>query len=560
MNTSLRMILVLGLIAAIAAGLLAGVNVWTGPIIEENTAIRLQNTLARVIDADDFIEQEGTEFRLWHAEKGGNLVGYVVRLTGQGYSSSGIDILVGLNTEAVVKGVHIFSHTETPGLGDKIEAPGFLGQFNDLGLEDPIASGPDGDVDSITGSTSSAMAVIASVRRAVQYVGRYTGLIEDQVVDLADIPDGVYTGTGRGFGGDITVEVRFSGGQLTEVKIISDNDTPGYKEPAINRIPDRMVEEQEIDVDIVSGATATSEGIIAAVRNALAQFVGGPDEPALEPVDISVLANGKYTGTADSFGGPMTVEVVISQGEIVEIIVLPHNDTPDIANPAFNTIINAIIQAQDFDVDMVSGATISCEGLIDAVQAALRSEPAIEISELEDGIYLGTADSFGGKLQVMVTVESGAVTDIEILPHDDTPDIAGPAFNNVIAQIKETQQVNVDTVSGATISADALMEAVGNALRGNPMLDVTKVPDGDYEGVGEGFYTDIKVQVTVLGGKITEITIEHEDTPDIAGPAFTTMKARVFEAQHANVDIVSGATISSEGLLEAIVDALSSSR
>ena len=57
MKTSLKMIIVLGLIAAISAGALAGVHLWTAPLIEENARIRLQQTLAQVIDAEEFVEQ-----------------------------------------------------------------------------------------------------------------------------------------------------------------------------------------------------------------------------------------------------------------------------------------------------------------------------------------------------------------------------------------------------------------------------------------------------------------------------------------------------------------------
>lgn len=559
MNPSLRMILVLGLIAAVAAGLLAGINEWTSPIIERNTEERLLRTLAQVIDADDFVEQEDIDpdYNLWHALKRGNLVGYVVQLTGQGYSSAGIEILVGLNTEAIVQGVHIFGHSETPGLGDKIERPAWLKQFAGKGIESPFATGPDGDVDSITGSTSSAMAVINTVRRAVQTVGRYVGLIEDIDVDFASIPDGTYTGSGRGFIGDITVEVTFQGGQLTEVKVLSHSETPSYAANAVNNIPKAMVDAQEIDVDVVSGATGTSQGIIAAVKNALVEFIGGEPE---EPIDITTLANGRYIGSAQSFGrdGELVVEVTIADGKIVEIEVLEHHDTPDYANPAFPVLRDRIIDSQELEVDTVSGATATSIGYMDAVQNALRNEPEIDISELPDGIYVGEAEGFGrdGMIKVQVTVAGGSITNIEVLSHNDTPDIANPAFNSMIGKIVDAQDLEVDAVTDATISSEGIINAVAAALRSQPLLDVSKISDGVYNGAGEGFMGDIAVKVTVAGGKITAIeVVSHGETPDFfvnAVKLLDTMK----DEQSIYVDAIAGATYSSHGLLEAVEAAL----
>lgn len=552
MNTSLKMILVLGLIAAISAGLLAGVNMWTAPLIEENAQMRLQETLASVIDADEFQEQEGTEYSLWHAQKSGSLVGYVVRLKGQGYSSAGIDILIGLNTEAVVQGVYIFSHSETPGLGDKVTNKDFLSQFAGKGIEDPIAKGT--DIDAISGATSSSMAVIGSVRRAVQFVGSYAGLIEDTAIDFAQIPDGVYTGSGRGFGGEITVDVTFAGGELKEVKIISHSESAGIADPALNQVPKSMVDEQAIDVDTVSGATMSSEGIIAAVRNALAEF--GGDAPADEPIDITTLLPGKYTGTAKGLRDGLNVEVIVSGGKITEINVLSHSDTPEYADPAFNALIPVIIEAQDLEVDLVSGATMSSEGLINAIKNALRSEGILDLTGLSKGEYTGVADGFSGQVQVKFVVKDGEITDIVIVNHNDTPDIANPAFNHLIEAIKESQSLDVDIVSGATYSSKGFLAAIKDGIKNGPALDVTALPDGTFTGTGSGLFAEIKVQVTVSSGTITDIAVEHNDTPEYANNAVKVITDAIKEKQSLDVDVVSGASATSKGLLEAIEAAL----
>ena len=78
-----------------------------------------------------------------------------------------------------------------------------------------------------------------------------------------------------------------------------------------------------------------------------------------------------------------------------------------------------------------------------------------------------------------------------------------------------------------------------------------------YEGVGEGYYGDIKVKVSIVEDTIQGIEIlEISDTPGFGDKAAEETIQRIIEAQSANVDAVSGATASSEGTIEAVKNAL----
>lgn len=79
----------------------------------------------------------------------------------------------------------------------------------------------------------------------------------------------VLTGVGSGFGGDLTVEVTVEGTTITNVEVISHSDTAGISDSAIEQVPAAIVEANSTEVDTVSGATYTSEGIIEAVNAAL---------------------------------------------------------------------------------------------------------------------------------------------------------------------------------------------------------------------------------------------------------------------------------------------------
>lgn len=86
---------------------------------------------------------------------------------------------------------------------------------------------------------------------------------------VATWPDGTYRGTADGFGGRLTAEVIIRHGQITRVHIIRHAETPGLADAAMEKIPTRILERQNPEVDAVSGATRTSNAIIEAVKKAL---------------------------------------------------------------------------------------------------------------------------------------------------------------------------------------------------------------------------------------------------------------------------------------------------
>ncbi len=80
----------------------------------------------------------------------------------------------------------------------------------------------------------------------------------------------------------------------------------------------------------------------------------------------------------------------------------------------------------------------------------------------------------------------------------------------------------------------------------------------EYIGVGKGFDGDIKVKVTMDGDKIAKIEVlEHGETAGIFDKAYPSVTDAMVAANSADVDVVGGATFSSNGLIEAVKDALS---
>lgn len=81
------------------------------------------------------------------------------------------------------------------------------------------------------------------------------------------------------------------------------------------------------------------------------------------------------------------------------------------------------------------------------------------------GTYTGEADGHNGKVKVEVEVDSEKILSVKVIENDETDGIADPAIENIPAKIVEGQTLAVDTVAGATVTSDAILAAVEEALK-----------------------------------------------------------------------------------------------
>ena len=249
-----------------------------------------------------------------------------------------IHMVVGVLNDGSVYGLTVLDSHETYGLGQSAKDDwDFLCSMLDSQGDLTIA-----DVDSVTGATITSSAIMSAVNTASEYVASAGG--------------GALTGTADGFMGPITVEVTMEGSDITAVTVVSNSETPEIASGALEQIPAAIVEADTADVDIVAGATYTSNGIINAVKNAL---------------ENAGSSGGGLTGTADGFMGPITVEVTMDGDTITGVTVVSNSETPEIAAGALEQIPEAIVAANSPDVDVVAGATYTSNGIINAVKAAI---------------------------------------------------------------------------------------------------------------------------------------------------------------------------------------------
>lgn len=206
---------------------------------------------------------------------------------------------------------------------------------------------------------------------------------EESDFDISEVADGVYWGSAVGHnGGDLVVEVTVAGGKITKIDVISHTETATVTDPAFEQVSASIIENNSLDVDSVSGVTVTSNTIKEAVKNALTGEATDDESGATEGADNEVVdqtdlnyENGVYEGvTTGHNGGDLVVQVTVEGNKIVKVEVLEHTETDGIADPAFDTVPNAIVENNGSSVDTVSGATVTSKAIQKAVDNALEGK------------------------------------------------------------------------------------------------------------------------------------------------------------------------------------------
>lgn len=333
-----------------------------------------------------------------------------------------------------------------------------------------------------------------------------------------DVKDGTYKGSANGYGGKVTVNVTVSKKTMTAIDIVS---APGETDSFFQRakgVIDEMLTAQSTDVDVVSGATYSSNGIIGAVKNALfgtesnnatAANAGNAagSAPSVSKVSESgTWKDGTYTGSGKGFGGTISVKVTVKDGKISAIdVTSASGETASYFSKA-KGIIPKMISGQTTNVDAASGATYSSNGIITAVRNALSKAETGKSSTkkkkkknkknkkknsgsnsnnnnnniaalaegYEDGTYTGSAACSGEQFKeysvtANVTIKNGKISAVEISSTAKGTNLKQFMSRDEIKNlpsliVSKNGTSGVDAVSGATYSSHAIFNAINDAL------------------------------------------------------------------------------------------------
>ena len=321
---------------------------------------------------------------------------------------------------------------------------------------------------------------------------------------------------------------------------------------------------------------------------AVAQSYAGEQVASAEAASPTTrYADGVYTGTGNGFRGAISAQVTVEDGRITDVTILSGRDDSDFFQRAQSGIIPAILQAQSVNVSAVSGATYSSRGILEAVADALQLDTS-ELPEITQGRGRGRGDrpqsEDGG---FSLTPPAGENGEGDLKRRDRRPGMGqgdssgqdqrsdmgqgsgqrpGMGQGDSFGQGRRQNRGQGKTAPGIqrsdkdqtvpTQPAQPEVQAPASESAAQPAAEHT-FADGVYTGIGSGYRGAIQVQVTVEDGQITDVTIlSHADDGQYFSRAQSSLIAAILNAQGVDVSTVSGATFSSNDILEAVADAL----
>ena len=232
---------------------------------------------------------------------------------------------------------------------------------------------------------------------------------------------------------------------------------------------------------------------------------------------VTASAEGTYTGSADGFGGVVTVEITLDdEGVITAMTIDASTETEGLGQLAMEEdFINQFVGKQppfsyDGDVDAIAGATFTSNAVLEAIGKAMdayRAEaegvaPA-EAAELAftAGTYEATSEGYNGPVTVSVTFTDSALENVEVTASAETGHVGTVAYDLMIPEMIQANGSGVDMISGATFTSRALKNAVNDAAEqaGCTNLDAFKANKVEHTP-GEAIDETYDVVVVGAGG------------------------------------------------------------
>lgn len=536
----------------------------------------------------DFVKEETTksEEQAQVAKGSFDLTDGVYKGTGTGYAGD-ITVAVQIKDKQIVA-IDILSSSDDAAFFKRAQA-----------VIDKIIEGQTLDVDTVSGATYSSRGIISAVENAMtgEKDSGTTGQSQSSsgaaagsstsvpaVEDPSAYKDGTYYGTGTGFGGTLKVKVEISGGKITSIQIMENQDGSEYISKA-SALINTIIQNQSTNVDTVSGATYSSVGIIQAVRDALSQAAvstsgtttsgeaGNAGNSGNQNQDTSAATGnfpykeGIYYGTAEGYSGDVSVAVVIQEKSIKAILITETSDDEAFFQRAMGVVKN-VLKTQSTEVDTVSGATYSSKGILGAIQNALKQaekvtngetiEEKADTTQLEEAIK--TAEAL---VQEEYTEASWSVLAVRLQDAKEMLETAGQTSVKQETVDKAVENLNLAIAQLEKKKSDQEEEVKTKYIDGTYEVSVSCKPDED-EDFAE---YQLSMKVTIRNDKIVSITeiagdggSENDSYIKKAANGTSSKKGVVSQiitkGMPEEIDTVSRATCSSNAIIDGCKKAL----
>jgi electron transport complex protein RnfG len=174
MKEMLGLGLKLFIITAVSALVLGFTNSITAPVIAENERIMNEETRKEMLEVADKFEKVDVDkeniLEVYKGLKDNEVVGYVIKTATKGYGGD-VVVMIGIDSEGIIKRAKVVKHAETPGLGANAKNPEFIDQYSEKNVKmniEVVKNNPtDEQIQAITGATITSKAVTKGINAAV---------------------------------------------------------------------------------------------------------------------------------------------------------------------------------------------------------------------------------------------------------------------------------------------------------------------------------------------------------------------------------------------------------
>ena len=497
----------------------------------------------------------------------------------------GADITVQVTDEnGVITALVVDASSQTAGFGQKCAEEAFTSQF--IGKSAPLTLG-DG-IDAVASATITSQAVVDAVNslyaaaEPVEEPTEAPAATEEPAVQTAEVK----TATAAGYdGNEITVNVTDENGVITSLTVDASTQTAGLGQKCAEEAFTAQFIGKSAPltlgegIDAVASATITSQAVVDAVNSlyAAAEPVEEPTEAPAATEEPAVQTAEVKTATAAGYdGNEITVNVTDENGVITSLTVDASTQTAGLGQKCAEEAFTAQFIGKSAPltlgegIDAVASATITSQAVVDAVNSlyaaaepveepteapAATEEPAVQTAEVKTATAAGYD---GNEITVNVTDENGVITSLTVDASTQTPGLgqkcAEEAFTSqfVGKSAPLTLGEGIDAVASATITSQAIVDAVNSLYAEAPAKVLTTKVKGWHEGVAVTVEIDKNHVITALtvdasgefyalGGKCAD---EAFTSQFIGKSAPLTLGV--------DIDAVTGATLTSQAVVDAV--------
>ena len=222
------------------------------------------------------------------------------------------------------------------------------------------------------------------------------------------------------------------------------------------------------------------------------------------PAMVMAQTPGTYTAEAKGFASDVKVTVTLTETGIADVTLDVSGETPAIGGAAADALKAAILEKQSAEFDAVAGATVTSNAVKAALQKCLDEAAGVAAWDgtYTPGTYTATAKGKIADITVEVTFTENAIADVKVVAHNETLGLGYGVSTAPIdmfpGQIVEKQTLAVDAVTNATVTGNAILAAVADAVK-QAGGDAEVLKTADAKVAGEEIVYDVEVVVVGAG-------------------------------------------------------------